>query len=191
MRNIHGVFRKIYNFRGPEPRTDPGASIVIPQKCIITSPIEEEEELFDECAPGRIQATPERPNITRTPSAIATCVGRRERDAQPKRALGRCLKMLAHNVWRTGDVRGGARGRPPRQRLMSTPRVQRRTIRCIIHKRILIIQSGSPVYYPTLTHTQHSQLQSACTFSVRRSLPRGYYNYFQHGGRSHIPLVFT
>ena len=70
MRNIHGVFRKIYNFRGPEPRTDPGASIVIPQKCIITSPIEEEEELFDEWAPGRIQATPERPNITRTPSPL-------------------------------------------------------------------------------------------------------------------------
>ena len=124
MRNIHGVFRKIYNSRGGAPDESWGEHSD-PQKMYYYSPIEEEEELFDEWAPGHMQATPERPNITRTPSAIATCVGRRERDAQPKRALGRCLKMLAHNVWRTGDVLGGTRGRPPRQRLMSTPRVQR------------------------------------------------------------------
>ena len=32
--------------------------------------IEEEEELFDEWAPGRIQSTPERQNIPRTPSPL-------------------------------------------------------------------------------------------------------------------------
>ena len=71
MRNIHGVFRKIYNFRDGAP--DPGASIAIPPNKIYyytRLSIEEEEELFDEWAPGRIQATAERPNIMRTPSPL-------------------------------------------------------------------------------------------------------------------------
>ena len=66
MRNIHGVFRKIYNFRGAGAWGEHSD----PPKMYYYSPIEEEEELFDEWAPGHMQATPERPNITRTPSPL-------------------------------------------------------------------------------------------------------------------------
>ena len=63
--------------------------------------------------------------------------------------------MLAHNECGGQAMLRAARGRPARQRLISTARVQRRTIRRIIqayyyYNVLYTIQSGSPVYYPTL-----------------------------------------